>query len=559
MPARLSAAGGFPRLMSRTIHFPNHSGDGMAHSLTASRRHLHCALAALAVVAAAASAAAALVRPLDGAGGFAVSLDYANLPVDDGATDVLLLFSVPNDGLHFREQGGGGLSGSLSLEATLVDGDGESHVRRETLALAVRTRGEAASPTVYQVFTLRLPAIRAASGMLRCRLEDLAAPRDGDGRSAAVAFVEGEWYRETAPSDLRGLWLHAPLFLSGAPRPGAGAGPVTAARLRGDRLAMFLHPNRRYGIEQERLQVTFEAEAVGIGPADLGRLPRTLLMQVLARDLDYVVRDTLDLGLDPATFAGAGGVATVTWDYDVNRLPPGSYQLSCAPLDGWGNAWVAEFDVIWSLQAITRPAGDTETMGRLVLLGDRREAFLAAGRSGREAILAEFWDELDPDPATAGNEALEEYKQRVSYVNRYLGGMGRAGPIDDRGLVYVLLGPPDEVEKQDVPANALDFEDALSRVHDSFLPANEGLVMRDQYTDTEQSTLAVRERLDRATSQEKYKAFELWKYQGRGRPLFPNQYSSKPLGLNFLFLARLGGGFYTLESTNAHTQGGPSR
>ena len=84
-------------------------------------------------------------------------------------------------------------------------------------------------------------------------------------------------------------------------------------------------------------------------------------------------------------------------------------------------------------------------------------------------------------------------------------------------------------------------------------------MLRDQYTDTEQSTLAVRERLDRATSQEKYKAFELWKYRARGRPLFPNQYSSMPLGLNFLFLARLGGGFYTLESTNAHTQGGPSR
>ena len=535
------------------------AGVGMFLDRAAALRRAMSVSTLVSCLAATVPAAAALVRPFDGTGRFGVCLDYANLPAADGAADILLLFSVANDGLHFREQPGGKLVGNLSVEATLDVGDGAPIVRRETLALAARTREEAASPTSYQVFTLRIPGVRAARGDLRCRLEDLAAPRDDDAGTVAVAGVRGEWCQEAPPPELRGLWLHAPLFLSGAPRSGAAGGAVAAARLRGDRLAMFLHPNRRYGLEQPRLQVTFEAEAVGIGPGDSGRLPRTLLMQVLARDLDYVVRDTLELGLEPESFLGGGGFAAVTWDYDVNRLPPGSYQLSCAPLDGWGNAWVVEFDVIWQLQALTRPAGDTEAMGRLVLLGDRREAFLQAGRSGREALLAEFWDELDPDPTTAGNEALEEFKRRVSYVNRYLGGMGRAGPVDDRGLVYVLLGPPDEIEKQDVPVNALDFEDALSRVHDSFLQPNEGLVLRDQYTDEEQSTLAVRERLDRATSQEKFKAFELWKYKGRGRPLFPNQYTSMPLGMNFLFLARLGGGAYTLESTNAHTQGGPSR
>lgn len=530
---------------------------------TGSSARFAALLAAFAVVAAAVAASAALVRPLDGSGSLGVSLDFANLPAADGATDVLLLFSVTNAGLNFRELAGGGQSAGLQVEAVLVAADGTKHERREMITMAARTREEADSPTTYQVFTLRLAGVMATHGELRCRLQEPAAngrdDRPRDDRPAAESIVTGEWFRESPPADLRGLWLHAPLFLSGAPQPGEGSRAVVSARPLGDRLAMFLHPNRRYGLEQERLQVTFDAEAVGLGPADHGRLPRTLLMQVLARDLDYVVRDTLELGLDPESFAAAGGFASVTWAYDVNRLPPGSYQLSCAPLDGWGNAWVVEFDIIWSLQAMTRPAGDTEAMGRLVLLGDRREAFEQAGRTGREAILAEFWDELDPDPATTGNEALEEYKQRVSYVNRFLGGLGRFGPLDDRGLVYLLLGPPDEVEKQDVPANALDFEDALSRVHDSFLPANEGLVMRDQYTDQEQSTLAVRQRLDRATSQEKYKAFELWKYKGRGKPLFPNQYSSMPLGLNFLFLARLGGGVYNLESTNAFNHSGPSR
>lgn len=71
------------------------------------RRSLFAAPSA-ALLAAALPATAALVRPLDGDGGFAVVLDYANLPAADGAADVLLLFSVANDGLRFREHAGGG-------------------------------------------------------------------------------------------------------------------------------------------------------------------------------------------------------------------------------------------------------------------------------------------------------------------------------------------------------------------------------------------------------------------------------------------------------------------
>ncbi|MBK7701615.1 MAG: hypothetical protein IPI34_01350 [bacterium] len=71
---------------------------------------------------------------------------------------------MANDGLRFREHPGGGLGGSLAVEATLVADDGREHVRRETIALAARTRGEAASPTSYQVFTLRLPGVPTCAG-----------------------------------------------------------------------------------------------------------------------------------------------------------------------------------------------------------------------------------------------------------------------------------------------------------------------------------------------------------------------------------------------------------
>lgn len=529
----------------------------------APRRLLTIAAVAAALAAATLPAAAALVRPLEGVGQPRVTLDVVDRPAAGGRTDLVLLFSVQNSSLAFREILGGGLTGSLEVAAELDDPTGAvPPVRRSlTLPLAARTRGEAASPTSYQVFSLRLDGVAARGGDLVCTVRDREAERvavrDGE-KPPAPAELRWTW----APadrSDFHGLWLHSPIFLGGAPLASAGVAPGGDAAARTDNLTPFLHPNRRYGAEQERLQVMFDVEAVGLGPGSAARLPDSLLVQAITRDLDFAVRDTIPLGLDRDAFLAAGGLATVTWEFDVNQLPPGPYLLSCAPLGGDGNSWVAEFDVIWNLRAMTRPADELEAVGRVVLHGDQLKAFLKAGRSGREAILAKFWGDLDPDPATPFNAVEEEFRSRMSYVDRFLGGMTRAGPRDDRGLVYLLLGPPDDIEKQVVPINPQDFNDALARVYDSYLPTNHGLVLRDAYTSDEQTTQAIRDRLDRLTSQMQYKAFELWKYKANGSPLFQNQYSVMPLGLNFLFVARGGGDVYSLETTNAFIHSGPSR
>lgn len=503
-------------------------------------------------------AAAALVRPLESQDGLHAVMDHYGRRGDDGSLDLVLVFSVANDQLSFKELFGGGQTGLIRVAASLLADDGRRIDRFEDLRVSARSREEAGSGTVYQVFSLRLEDVDLDAARLECTVEDLEAARvlrlERPEAPAPVARIAGEWYRDQGRDTAHGLWLHAPLFLSGAPFRGeADAGALSRD------IAPYLHPNRRYGAEQERLQVTFDVEAAGLDAANHGHLPRRLLMQVMARDLDYGVRDTLTLDLDPVAFVAGGGLATLTWEYDINQLPPGSYQLSCAPLDGWGNAWLAEFDVIWSLRSFSRPAPEIDLIGRIVLTGERRDRFLAAGRGERQALLAEFWGEVDPVPETDVNEAAEEFHRRMSYVNRYLGGFGRSGPMDDRGLVYLLLGPPDDREQVVVPVNAQNFDDALAQVYDSYLSPNNGLILRDAYTREQMTNQAIRERLDRATSPERYKAYELWKYNDNGHQLFPNQYTSMPLGINFLFLAKLGGSFYTLEATNVWDRGDPAR
>ena len=505
---------------------------------------------------------AALVRPWEGAGGFSYVVDVVERPREDGVVDLVLLFSVPNAELAFQEEWGGGQRGKLAARAVLRGHDG-SVDREVELDLVARSRDDASAQTAYQVFTLTLPGVADQAGRLSCELRDLEAGRILRLRDAGAAdprsVVQGEWFADAARRESHGLWLGSPLFLAGAPRQEIAASHADVARPEQTLLGEFLHPNRRYGIEQSNLQIVFDIEALGLTRENAGHLPRHLLVQLLSTELDYAMRDTIALDIDPAAFVAGGGLAEIAWEYDVNYLPPGAYQLSCAPLDGYGNSWVVEFDVFWSLQSFARPADEQFLIGSMVLLGDRRDAFDRAGASGREAILAKFWDENDPDPDSPGNEALAEFRRRMSYVSQYLGGFGRAGPVDDRGLIYLMLGEPDEIQQQVIPINSRSFLDAIDRVYNAYLGVSYGDVMHDDYSNDEQTIQSVRQKLDRTTSIERYKSFELWVYQGNGSSLFPNAYTDMPLGLRFLFLAKLGGGTYNLELTNAWDHGMPGK
>ncbi|MEJ5286294.1 MAG: GWxTD domain-containing protein [Bacteroidota bacterium] len=59
----------------------------------------------------------------------------------------------------------------------------------------------------------------------------------------------------------------------------------------------------------------------------------------------------------------------------------------------------------------------------------------------------EFWKKLDPTPSTEYNEAFEEYYERVYYANAnfksYIEGWQT-----DRGMVYIVLGPPATIQTQ---------------------------------------------------------------------------------------------------------------
>jgi len=63
----------------------------------------------------------------------------------------------------------------------------------------------------------------------------------------------------------------------------------------------------------------------------------------------------------------------------------------------------------------------------------------------RDAFIENFWQRRDPTPDTEENEFKEEHYRRIAYANEHFAA-GRAGWRTDRGRIYIVFGPPDEIE-----------------------------------------------------------------------------------------------------------------
>jgi len=79
---------------------------------------------------------------------------------------------------------------------------------------------------------------------------------------------------------------------------------------------------------------------------------------------------------------------------------------------------------------------------RYTITGQERRVFSNLPPSERDAFVEEFWRKRDPDPATEANEFKEEYDKRIEQANHLFSEGGGNGWLEDRGRIYILLGPP---------------------------------------------------------------------------------------------------------------------
>lgn len=171
---------------------------------------------------------------------------------------------------------------------------------------------------------------------------------------------------------------------------------------------------------------------------------------------------------------------TALIDVKGGKLRPGPYMLILSLGNESGTrsdttlfrvSWVDRplslGDPTYAIRAL-RPIATDEEISAL-LRGDDAE---------RAERLMEYWSHTDPTPATDYNERMVAYYRRVDYAYFNFATFGTTdGSKSDRGKIYVLYGPPTNVERrldpEDGPREVWMYENEVRRTF-VFLDRTEG-------------------------------------------------------------------------------------
>ena len=121
---------------------------------------------------------------------------------------------------------------------------------------------------------------------------------------------------------------------------------------------------------------------------------------------------------------------------------------------------------------------------KYILQNDERSKLKKKSKNDKEELFYSLWKDRDPTPETDRNELMEEYYERVSYVNEHFDGW-QPGWETDQGMIYILFGPPDEIQRTNSTSSNSSFWNdgnsatSLYQVW-SYYTINKQFVFRDQ-------------------------------------------------------------------------------
>jgi len=143
------------------------------------------------------------------------------------------------------------------------------------------------------------------------------------------------------------------------------------------------------------------------------------------------------------------GVAEVLLELSFNDFAHGTFLLKLS-LQTRGAEVLQEKEIKLFVEGVPLQFETFEqAVKALKYLGEKKEYQQIVKAAGTEKYrqFVKFWKKRDPTPLTSENELRNEYYGRVVYANQKYHHMGREGWQTDRGWVYVMLGPPDSVER----------------------------------------------------------------------------------------------------------------
>jgi GWxTD domain-containing protein len=94
---------------------------------------------------------------------------------------------------------------------------------------------------------------------------------------------------------------------------------------------------------------------------------------------------------------------------------------------------------------------------KYIASGKEIKTMKKAPEEHRAELFQEFWKQKDPTPSTEENEVMEEYYRRIDYCNAAFGTFIE-GWRTDRGMVYIILGAPNDIERHPFEVDTKPYE-----------------------------------------------------------------------------------------------------
>mgnify|MGYP006290759773 CR=1 FL=1 len=168
--------------------------------------------------------------------------------------------------------------------------------------------------------------------------------------------------------------------------------------------------------------------------------------------------DTELISAFPAALTGEK--TAITFPLHSDSLKHDSYSLEIKVISRERNMTMKKpFYIRW--QGLPATAQDLDTaikQARYAARGEEWKKLKKASGEERLEAFKEFWEKQDPTPFDSYNETMYDFYARVEAANRNFAAMGRDGWRTDRGMVFIILGPPDNIVSNNYPANSRPYQ-----------------------------------------------------------------------------------------------------
>lgn len=99
------------------------------------------------------------------------------------------------------------------------------------------------------------------------------------------------------------------------------------------------------------------------------------------------------------------------------------------PLSKWSKQWLEE------------------VVAYIITSAEKNVFIMLPTELERGKFIVNFWKKKDPNPETQENEFKLEYYKRIALANKFFGDSGIEGWRTERGKIYILLGPPNQIQR----------------------------------------------------------------------------------------------------------------